>query len=197
MKDWDLMYRHITKMLRENLPPHLNYHHAEHSMHVLKNAGRIAVFEELDPGILLLLKTAALYHDIGFLKGATGHEAESARIAARELPHFGYSTEEIEMIKGMIMATAIPQKPKTLAEKILADADLEYLGTDDFKKISETLFDELKHDQPLLSRKQWIALQIEFLRSHKYHTEYCIQNRKPKKEANLLQLIKDLSNEPN
>ena len=49
-------------------------------------------------------------------------------MAKEELPKFGLSEKDIELICGMIMATKIPQNPKTKLEKIIADADLEYLG---------------------------------------------------------------------
>ena len=49
-----------------------------------------------------------------------------------------------EQICGMIMATKIPQSPKNYLEQILCDADLDYLGRDDFYDIGGTLFKELK-----------------------------------------------------
>lgn len=59
-----------------------------------------------------LLKIAALFHDSGFIVKADGHELISCGFAEEYLPDFGYSFNQIEKIKGMIMATRIPQTPK-------------------------------------------------------------------------------------
>jgi hypothetical protein len=74
---------------------------------------------------------------------AENHEAISCQIAEEILVQFDYSPEQIQKIKGMIMATRIPQTPTNHLEEILADADLDYLGRDDFEEISERLFKEL------------------------------------------------------
>jgi uncharacterized protein len=189
MKDWNLLYNHVLRALKEKLPAHLTYHHPDHTFYVMNMAELIAREEKASEKDILLLKTAALYHDIGFIKGAGQHEVESERIAAAELPAFGYTPEEIQIIVGLIGATSIPQNPKTKLEKILADADLEYLGTDNFEKVGDTLLQELRHDNPKLTREKWDAMQIEFLQKHHYHTNYCLQNRKQKKDLNLRQLI--------
>ena len=94
----------------------------------------------------------------------------------------------------MIRATIIPQKPKTKLECILADADLEYLGTDNFEHIGNKLYLELKHYNPNLSLEEWNEIQINFLQSHFYHTSYCIHNRTEGKIKNLNQLIKQTKN---
>ncbi len=106
-------------------------------------------------------------------------------MAVAELPQFDISPEEIRKICGMIMATKIPQEPSTLYEKILADADLEYLGTDSFYETSELLYRELLHKQPKLSRQQWNEIQVNFLSSHTYHTNYCKVHCEPIKAAHL------------
>ena len=134
---------------------------------------------------ILLIKTAALFHDKGFIQSDDDHEEKGIHVARTVLPEFGYSGEEIEQIAGMIRATAIPQNPETAAEKILADADLEYLGTDDFLKIGDTLFEEFKFRKPGLTRDEWNQIQISFMKAHKYHTAYCRQYRAPKKQLNL------------
>jgi predicted metal-dependent HD superfamily phosphohydrolase len=195
MKDWSLLHDHVSKILKAKLPPYLTYHNPDHTMYVMDMAEKIAREEQVSESDILLIKTAALYHDLGFIKGSGAHEAESERIAAAELPGFGYTQAEIDIIIGMIEATSIPQKPKTKLEKILADADLEYLGTDNFELIGDGLLQELRHDNPGLTREKWDAIQIDFLQKHYYHTNYCILNRKPKKDINLSQLIKKTRND--
>lgn len=194
MKNWDLLYGNTIDFLKEKLAPFLTYHDWNHTLHVLKMAEYIAIQEHIQEDSMLLLKTAALFHDSGFINStAEGHEEESIRIAEKKLPEFGYTKKEIDIISGMIRATSIPQKPKTKLECILADADLEYLGTDDFKRIGDKLYLELKYVNPNLTLEEWDEIQIKFLQSHFYHTSYCIQNRTAIKEKNLNALIQQIN----
>jgi HD superfamily phosphodiesterase len=191
MKNWNLLYVNVMDCLKTHLSPFLFYHHWKHTQQVQEAAEYIAQQENITENDILLIKTAALFHDAGFINGINeGHEEESIRLAEKKLPEFGYTRKEIEIIAGMIRATIIPQQPKTKLECILADADMEYLGTNQFKRVGNKLFLELKHYNPKLSMDEWNEMQINFLQSHFYHTDYCIQNRTAVKENNLKLLIK-------
>lgn len=190
MKNWDLLYKDIMGSLQEKLSQYLIYHHWSHTQQVLEMAEYIARQEQISEDEIILVKTAALFHDAGFISNIMDeHEDESIRLAKQILPNYGYSKNEIEKISGMIQATKIPQKPKTKLECILADADLEYLGTDNFELIGNKLYQELKHENPNLTIEEWNDIQIKFLQRHFYHTDYCIENRAGIKEKNLNLLI--------
>lgn len=180
--------KHIIALLKAQLAPDLYYHGLHHTLEVYKNAVEIARAHKISRADLTLLKIAVLFHDAGFVKQYNGHEDEGCKMAKAILPKFEFSKEEIKQICGMIVATKIPQMPNTLCEKIIADADLMYLGTDDFIAIGDTLYQEREvyfgHTSPAI----WNKIQIEFLTQHKFHTEYCLQNYEPKKAENLKQL---------
>lgn len=191
MKNWNLLHNNIMDCLKTQLFSFLMYHHWKHTQHVMEAAIFIAKQENMTEKDILLIKTAALFHDAGFIKGVyEGHEEEGIRFAKKKLPEFGYTKNEIKIIADMIRATIIPQKPKTKLECILADADVEYLGTANFERIGKKLYLELKHYNPNLSLHEFNEMQINFLQSHFYHTEYCIQNRAAVKEKNLKRLIR-------
>ena len=187
------IYRKVMSNLENNLPPWLYYHSPDHTKYVLEKSIFLAEQEEVSGRELFLIKVAALYHDLGFIKGREDHERKSCEMAAEELPQYEISPEEIQKICGMIMATQIPQQPKNLSEKILADADLEYLGTDYFYEISERLYKELKHFTPKLTRQEWIEIQVKFLSNHSYHTSYCQKYCEEIKAANLAELKTSLA----
>jgi uncharacterized protein len=119
---------------------------------------------------LLLLRTAAWYHDLGFVENETGHEEIGAGIARQVLPRFGYSPAQIEMICGIIRATRLPQTPTTHLQEIMADADLDLLGRDDFWTLNQALRDE----EAALGRphtdEEWYGSQLVFLQAHHYFT---------------------------
>ena len=175
----------IIKKLTKELPQNLSYHSAEHVQDVYTAAKALGKLEGISIKEMKLLLTAAWYHDSGFLKGAKGHEEESCKIASASLPQYGYSPGDIEKICGMIMATKIPQTPKSHIEEILADADLDYLGRDDFFTIGDKLFNELCVFGFLDTEEDWNKLQVKFLESHHYFTKSALLLRQAKKEQHL------------
>jgi uncharacterized protein len=181
--------KEVLNLLDNKLDLKLHFHSLEHTRLVYLNVKEISAGMNLTEKDTYLTKIAALFHDTGFLKAYAGHEAESCIIARDTLPHFGLKEDEISKICGMIMATKIPQSPKTLLENILCDADLMYLGTDRFREIGDLLHLELNEIFGVLSQEEWDKIQIKFLQNHQYHTRYCIEKYGPTKLQNLEKLI--------
>ncbi|MGQ9847691.1 MAG: hypothetical protein ACUVQP_09380, partial [Bacteroidales bacterium] len=123
-----------------------------------------------------------------------GHEQISAQIAQEILPRFNYTQEQIDIICNIIKATELPPKPKTLLEKIICDADLDYLGRSDFIPVSNTLYKEL-HEQKLIgSIEDWNKLQIKFLSAHQYFTETANRLREVNKQTQIERLKQLIEN---
>jgi uncharacterized protein len=193
MKDYNFLLNHVEGIFNGHNLNRYPYHNWKHTLRVMKKVELIAEAENVSEEDINLIKIAALYHDIGFIYGPLNHEESSVMYAVNDLTEFGYSEEQLEIISGIILATTIPQNPKTPLENILADADLEYLGTDEYDRISGYLFQELLNFNPALSEDRWIDLQIDFMKHHRYHTNYCLKNRVEKKEENLQRIIKSRS----
>lgn len=189
MKSTEELVEKILTRLENKLPVWLTYHNAAHTRYVIDKVILIGKAEGVSEKELNLLKLAALFHDTGYLIDPKNHEEESCLIAATELADFGLSEQDFETIKNMIMATRLPQKPNTLLEKILADADLEYIGTDRFYETSEKLLQEIRHSRHDLTDEQWKQMQIAFLTKHKYFTRFCVENREPVKLHYLKELL--------
>ncbi len=180
---------HILEKLRRGLSPALTYHSVFHSEDVLNQVVRIAGSEHITEGEeLFLLKTAALYHDTGFMFTYKGHEEKSCEIAEEYLPGLGVTAPQLQRITGLIRATRIPQLPENHLEEILCDADLDYLGRDDFYSIGATLFREMKAYRIVRDEKEWNRIQADFLSSHLYFTKTSIRLRNEKKLQRLEEL---------
>lgn len=179
----------IVAKLRAELSDQLHYHGLHHTLDVLKMAAEIGEREGVSEHDLILIKTAALFHDSGFVKNKhAGHEAEGCLIARAALPDFGYQNADIETICAMIMATRIPQSPSNLLEEIICDADLDYLGRDDFYPIGDTLFEEMKTYHLISDEYAWNRLQVSFLNAHRFHTRTNRMLREPQKRQYLEEL---------
>lgn len=175
----------ILDKLRKELPPHLSYHSVYHVEDVYEAATLLAKEENITGEELTLLLTAVLFHDSGFLEGPHEHEQASCRLASKVLPDYGYTEEQIKLICGMIMATRIPQTPHNHLERIICDADLDYLGRDDFFSIGNKLFAELRVYGIVRNEDDWNQIQIRFLDKHDYFTETAIRLRRDKKNEYL------------
>ena len=162
---------YILKRMEKELPINLYYHSIMHVMDVLKSANLIADMESITPYDKDLLITAVAFHDSGFIFNSKNHEELGCNIVRDLLPQYDYSELEIERICGMIMATKIPQKPTNLLEEIICDADLDYLGREDFWSIGTKLFHELTEMGILQNEEEWNKLQLNFLENHHYFTK--------------------------
>lgn len=181
----------ILDKLRTELSETLYYHSLDHTLDVAEAAGRIAEAEGItDEETLALLRTAALFHDAGFLTVYKGHEAESSRMAHEYLPRFDYNPRQIVLISGMITATKIPQNPKNKLEEILADADLDYLGRPDYEPIAYSLYREMRMRELVADEEAWNQIQINFMEKHSYWTDYSKTIRQPAKYYHLRRLEK-------
>jgi uncharacterized protein len=181
---------YIIRELKEKLPGNLYYHGLHHTLDVTGAAMTLAQQEGItDKNAIVLLRTAALFHDCGFISDYAEHEAAGCRIVRQILPEFGFSTTSIEVICGMITATKLPQNPQNKLEMILCDADLDYLGRTDFKAVASTLYDERKERNLVKDLDSWNKTQIQFLQNHRYFTTSQIMKREELKQKHLQELI--------
>jgi len=160
----------ILDRLTVELPSFLYYHDVRHTIDVVNQAEIIGIGEGVDDESILLLKTAALYHDLGHVVGYDNHEFFGTQIAKEMLPKYNYDDDLIDKICEVIMATKMPPDPQTLLQKIICDSDLDYLGRKDFIAVSDTLYKELHEQNKIGSLNDWNKLQVKFLEIHHFYT---------------------------
>jgi uncharacterized protein len=177
---------YALQRLERELPAALTYHSLAHTRDDVAPATlRLAAIAGVSGEQRMLLHTAAYYHDIGFVLQRSDHELISAQIAAEVLPSFGYSPDQIQIIHGMIMATKLPQSPRTLLEQLMADADLDALGRTDFVTRNQALRKELAAYGAHWDDLAWAREQLYFVGSHEYWTEAARQVRGDQKRRNI------------
>ncbi len=175
----------VLGQMRNELPSSLKYHNIKHTLDVCTQVEVIGRAEGLSSKELLLIKTAALFHDTGYMVNPQRHEQQSVRIAKEILPHYYYNKNEIEAICQLIMVTESNAVPTMLMEKIIKDADLDYLGRADFIPLSEKLWEELCNYNGKISQKEWNKKQYAFLTKHVYYTDTAKKLRQVNKEIQL------------
>lgn len=188
--DYQDAFNKVEAFLLKELPLYYTYHSIEHFRDVVKQVERIAKKEKIDKAGILDIKLAAWLHDVGYIWGPLDHEEKSVEYAKVILNEMKFPKSKISLITGMIMATKMPQSPKNHFEQIICDADLDYLGRNDFEDISSNLLKELEINQKI-TNFNWLQIQEKFLKSHSYFTLTSLKSREKNKQKRLTN-IQDL-----
>ena len=173
--------KYILTRLENELADNLYYHGIHHTIDVHEAAIRIAEAEKVNTEEKSILQTAALFHDAGFIQQYESNEVIAVELINKVLPSFNYTPQEIKTIGEIILTTRVKARPSTLLEKIMCDADYDYLGRNEAKKIADSLYRELQEYGTSLTEKEWIQFQIKFLNKHEYYTNTSIQLRRENK----------------
>ena len=147
-----------------------HYHNLDHTRGVVGVTRLLAQDLGCDDHTTELLAIAAWFHDTGY-DDMERHEMESARLAKEFLERNACSAVDIESVSAIILATNIHAEPQNLAEQIIRDADLHYLGVEDYYPRANRLRDEWEITQKRqLSDEEWYRLNLTFFNTHRFYT---------------------------
>jgi adenylate cyclase len=187
--DFDFARRFILNKLKSSLPDELEYHDIKHTLNVERSAERIASLEGVEGEELILLKTAVLFHDSGFIFTYEKNEDLAIKLIKKELPNFGYSDKQIKEITKIIKSTTREIEPVSLLEKIMCDADHDYLGRADYHVVATRLRIELEGKKRVMSDLEWIDFQLNYLENvHVFYTETAKNIRERGKQLRIQEL---------
>ena len=169
------------------------YHNLKHTQETVDAAEKIAEGMGLSGPETTMVLVACWFHDVGYNESAEEHEQKSADIAEAFLKDQGADRETLETVRGCILATKIPQKPQTLLQQIVCDADLSHLGSESYREKSRLLQKEFEQNGKRYTGSEWLRLNIDFFRSHEYFTPFAREIYNPKKSENLIRLYEELT----
>lgn len=191
--DFYHMRKDILNRLKSLLPEGIKYHDIPHTLNVEKAAIRFAKLEGIKESEMITLRTAVLFHDAGFILQYSENEDFAISMAKSILPKYGYSDVQISEIIGIINSTKFQIEPVTLLEKLMCDADHDYLGRPDYHSIATKLRIEMLNFGTNFTDKEWCEYQLNFLENHhRYYTETAQNIREYGKKARILDLHKQL-----
>ena len=191
--------QYIRALFKDELPVGIKYHDANHTLHptrgVVAVANRIAIAENISEHDRELLIAAAYFHDTGYIREYDKNEPIAARMAGRILKLIGYKPKEVAKVQKMILATDLARVPKTHAEKILCDADLDNLGREDFFKLDGKLRQGRRgRGLDVSDDVKWYKGTLEIIKNHQYYTESQKKMREADKQKNIKRLLNKLEN---
>ena len=186
----DQVSSYVRALLSENLGPHICYHNLNHTEEVVKAAQLIAINEKINEDEQEIIQIAAWFHDLGHTQDPQNHEEAGMILAEDFLSRIGYSTANIQIIKGCIAATKMPQNPTNKLQEIICDADLFHLSKDEFEAWSMLLSKEWEETKKeTLTNKKWLEINKTFLESHTYFTDYAKKYLTVGKAKNLANIL--------
>ena len=180
---------HVYEFFRNRVPEKYVYHDISHTVEVVTACRELATAYKISSTDYEILMLAAWFHDTGFEFGPDKHEERSAQNVYQFLANFSYPENNLEKIRGCILATKIPQQPYTLLEKIICDADLSHLGTKSFWRRTSRVREEMALAQnTTMNDEDWIDFEITFLIGHQYHTDFAQRLFDKRKAKHLKQM---------
>jgi predicted metal-dependent HD superfamily phosphohydrolase len=166
------------------------YHDISHTFRVVLAAEDLANDLSISDDDRSRLLIAAAFHDCGYFEDMNNHENIGARVAANFLQSQNAIARMINDVVYLIQATAVHARPATPVQALLRDADLHYLGSDEFVPRSNALRIEWEKTREIyFTDEGWIEQNIRFMQQHAFHTEAAKARFGAKKDENLEALL--------
>src|SRR5688572_6602366 len=97
--DLEAAKHYVLQRLEHELAPLLTYHSIAHTRdYVVPAVQKLATLEGVADQDIVLLSTAAWFHDLGYIERHDNNEVIAVRIAQEVLPSLRYSAAQIQVI---------------------------------------------------------------------------------------------------
>lgn len=184
---------YVKNLFKDRLSSDYTYHNLEHTIQVVEKITILANAENINSEDTENLLLAGWFHDSGYISDCDNHEEVGKKTAEDFLRKHEFNEERIGKIGDLILATDKFYKPKNDLEKIIKDADLYHLGSDDYFRVCENLRQEIKevHHQKF-SKLKWAELNVGFFGKHQFYTKFAQENWQPEKEKNVQKILEKI-----
>ncbi len=162
---------YITRLFETRFETALPYHSLQHTLQVTAVLKQLCEMEKGSTADAQLAAIACLFHDTGFYIDHKAHEAAGARLAAEYLGGHGLAPHDIGTICRLINATTRHAPPADVLEAIVHDADLHYLGTEDYTRQADLLRKEWEMTQSrYYTDREWLEINLAFMENHRFYS---------------------------
>lgn len=177
---------HITRLFETRFETALPYHSLQHTLQVTAVLKQLCKMEKVSAADTQLAAIACLFHDTGFYIDHKAHEAAGSQLAAEYLVGHGLAPHAIGTVCRLIKATARQAPPADVLEALIFDADLHYLGTEDYTRQADLLRKEWEMTQSrFYSEREWLEINLAFLDKHLFYSASARQLFQEGKARNL------------
>ena len=182
----------VIDLFKNNYSHKLVFHTLDHTLSVVHHCEMIGKEEGVTDGDLDAVLVAAWFHDTGYLRQLENHEQASVDLVTRFFEQHTADNSFREIVVSCIRATTRIEKPQSLPEQIILDADVAHLGDPDFIRISRQLKKERSNcSNCKVSSGDYWEETLLFMQHQKFYTNYARKVYCPVKELNL-RMVEDL-----
>ncbi|MBL0045294.1 MAG: polyphosphate kinase 1 [Flavobacteriales bacterium] len=176
----------VRRHFARDIPKWMAFHDLDHTLEVARFSQSIGRGSGLSEQAVRELELAALFHDTGYARSYKGHEEKSVVIATAFLRGHGGSTRLIAQVRALILSTRVTERPRSLAQRVLRDADSAKAGQADFEEKSQRLRTEFEHQRrKKISALAWNRENLAYLHAHRFFTPYALSRFSKQKTLNL------------
>ena len=177
---------YVLSEMKQKLSPDNHYHSIEHTLGVVAISEKIASSYNLSEADLEDLLIASWFHDLGHINSYEDHESSSAKIAREFLRKNGHPEARIKQVELIIRSTSMNVPSQGLLEEIIHDADIQSIGNKEFFSIGNNLRREWELVEGMFyDQQEWNRLQLDFLESNDFYTDYARSQYGPVRERNI------------
>ena len=183
----------VRDLLSESLSGRFVYHDLQHTLYVHEACLELGKAMNLSEDDKEILELSALFHDVGYIKGAENHEEEGVLIAQAFLNGENYDPQKQQKVLDCIRVTLPESEPSNTIEEIIKDADLKNLSDEDYDSKAAALRLEWElTKQVKYNEIEWLEENIKFTQAQKYYTPVAQEFYGKKKKKNIKNLQKRL-----
>jgi adenylate cyclase len=161
----------VISRIENEMTQDFYFHSSKHTKDIYTQAELLSRAENVSPEEMLIVCSAALMLDLGFITNYHNHIIHSVNFARDILPKFRYSNDQIDTICNIMLGATTENNSPTLLETILIDARFNYFGRVDYIEKIENLIKEIKAWVPGFSPKDFIYQQIERMKKFVFYTD--------------------------
>jgi adenylate cyclase len=161
---------YIFNYFESDTPEYLKFHNLKNTIDVYTHVELLGRAEGVSDEELLLLRTAALFVNVGYLTHYEEYKIKRLEFATRVLPDFHYTTEQIQGVLNLLQIDACYAHDMSLLGQIMCDAMLNYTGRIDYLNRLDDIYKELSILKKVKKQRDFYENQIRFLLAHHFHT---------------------------
>ncbi len=160
----------FLKKMDDELPPDLYFHDHKYCVELLNQCELLFNSEKISEKDRILVRTAALFDCMSYFKGYEERDKHIYQITREYLPKYKYSNKQVVKICRLLSKPLFTAESRSLAEKILSDIRLAFIGKNNIADSVDKIYREMNAYGQVSSKPELIDSIVEFLQTFKYYT---------------------------
>lgn len=160
----------VFKYFADEAPPNLYFHNSAMARSIVNQIDLLAKPERLSEEEYFEVRLASLFLFTGYVTDYEKPDEAACALMDQILPRFNFKIGNTDKSKSLIY-NSFSERYDSLSDRILHDAQYDYLGRSDYVRLTDRLYRERTEHGMAISRDEWITYQKKFITGHDFLTE--------------------------